>query len=71
MPIALPGCRGGATGEWLQSWGDDDYEPSGLMTPRDRAELERRKAAHLSAVSAAPGADKAGDAENPAAVASS
>ena len=23
---------------------DSDYEPSGLMTPRDRAEIERRKA---------------------------
>lgn len=32
------------TAEWLQSFGDDDYEPSGLMTPRDRAELERRQA---------------------------
>ena len=32
------------TAEWLQSLGDDDYEPSGLMTPRDRAELERRQA---------------------------
>ncbi len=57
------------TAEWLQSWGDDDYEPSGLMTPRDRAELERRKAAHLSAASpAAPSTDKAGEAETPAAV---
>ena len=59
------------TAEWLQSWGDDDYEPSGLMTPRDRAELERRKAAHLSAASAAPGSDKASDADAPAAVANS
>ena len=32
------------TAEWLHSFGDDDYEPSGLMTPRDRAELERRQA---------------------------
>jgi len=32
------------TAEWLQSFGDDDYEPSGLLTPRDRAELERRQA---------------------------
>ena len=31
------------TVEWLQSF-DSDYEPSGLMTPRDRAELERRQA---------------------------
>lgn len=55
------------TAEWLQSWGDDDYEPSGLMTPRDRAELERRKAAYLSAASpATPSTDKAGD--TPAAV---
>ena len=27
---------------------DSDYEPSGLMTPRDRAELERRKAERLA-----------------------
>lgn len=55
------------TAEWLQSWGDDDYEPSGLMTPRDRAELERRKAAHLFASSSAvPSTDKAAD--TPAAV---
>ena len=61
------------TAEWLLSRaGEDfDYEPSGLMTPRDRAELERRKAARLSAASAAPGTDKASDAENPAVVASS
>ncbi len=32
------------TAEWLHSFGDDDYEPSGLMTPRDRTELERRQA---------------------------
>lgn len=30
------------TAEWLLSF-DSDYEPSGLMTPRDRAELERRR----------------------------
>ena len=35
------------TAEWLQSF-DSDYEPSGLMTPRDRAELERRKAERLA-----------------------
>jgi uncharacterized protein YbbK (DUF523 family) len=35
------------TAEWLLSF-DSDYEPSGLMTPRDRAELERRKAERLS-----------------------
>ena len=35
------------TAEWLQSF-DSDYEPSGLMTPRDRAELERRKVERLS-----------------------
>lgn len=59
------------TAEWLLSRaGEDfDYEPSGLMTPRDRAELELRKAAHLSAASpAAPSTDKAADAEKPAAV---
>lgn len=56
------------TTEWLQSWGDDDYEPSGLMTPRDRAELERRKAAHLPAASPVLSTDKVSDAETSAAV---
>lgn len=58
------------TAEWLQAKvADYDYEPSGLMTPRDRAELERRKAAHLSAASpAAPSTDKAGDTDKSAAV---
>lgn len=55
------------TAEWLQSWGDDDYEPSGLMTPRDRAELERRKAAPLSAT-ATQSTGKVGDADTPATV---
>ena len=33
------------TAEWLQAMvGDDDHEPSGLITPNDRAELARRKA---------------------------
>ena len=60
------------TAEWLQAKvADYDYEPSGLMTPRDRAELELRKAAHLSGASTEHVADKAGDAENPAAVANS
>lgn len=61
------------TAEWLLSRaGEDfDYEPSGLMTPRDRAELERRKAAHQSAASAEHAVDKTGDAENPAVVANS
>ncbi len=59
------------TAEWLQAKvAEYDYEPSGLMTPRDRAELERRKAAHLSAASSEHLADKAGDAENPAAISS-
>ena len=36
------------TAEWLQALvGDDDYEPSGLITPNDRAELARRKAERL------------------------
>ena len=36
------------TAEWLQAMvGDDDYEPSGLITPNDRAELARRKAERL------------------------
>ena len=36
------------TAEWLQAMvGDDDYEPSGLITPSDRAELARRKAERL------------------------
>ena len=35
------------TAEWLQSF-DSDYEPSGLMTPNDRKELERRKAERLA-----------------------
>lgn len=58
------------TAEWLQAKvAYYDYKPSGLMTPRDRAELERRKAAQLSAAfSAAPSTDKAGDADKPAAV---
>lgn len=58
------------TAEWLQAKvADYDYEPSGPMTPRDRAELERRKAAHLSAAaSALQSTDKAGDADTPAAV---
>ncbi len=52
--------------EWLLSRAGEeyDYEPSGLMTPRDRAELERRKAAHLSA---APVTDGANDSDEPAA----
>ena len=45
-----------------------DHEPSGLMMPRDRAELERRKAAHLSAASAEHVADNAADIEKPATV---
>lgn len=55
--------------EWLLSRAGEeyDYEPSGLMTPRDRAELERRKAAHLSAASAAPVTDGANDSDEPAA----
>jgi len=32
--------------ERLQSF-DSDYEPSGLMTPNDRKELERRRAERL------------------------
>ena len=36
------------TAEWLLSFDDGGYEPSGLMTPRDRAELERRKAERLA-----------------------
>jgi hypothetical protein len=53
------------TAEWLQAMvGDDDYEPSGLMTPRDRAELERRKAERLAATAQdGDGADKASDTE--------
>ncbi len=53
------------TAEWLQAMvGDDDYEPSGLMTPRDRAELERRKAERLAAAAQdGDDADKAGDME--------
>ena len=43
--------------EWLQSF-DSDYEPSGLMTPNDRKELERRKAERL--------ANEATDAKNSA-----
>ena len=43
--------------EWLQSF-DSDYEPSGLMTPNDRKELERRKAERL--------ANEAADAKNSA-----
>jgi len=35
------------TAEWLQSF-DSDYEPSGLMTPNDRKDLERRKAERLA-----------------------
>jgi len=38
----------GATAEWLQAMvGDDDYEPSGLVTPDDRVELARRQAKRL------------------------
>jgi len=53
------------TAEWLQAMvGDDDYEPSGLMTPRDRAELERRKAERLAATAQeGDGADKSSDTE--------
>jgi len=36
------------TAEWLQTMvGDDDYEPSALITPNDRVELARRKAERL------------------------
>ena len=38
------------TPEWLLSFGDDDYEPSGLITPNDRAELARRKAERLQSM---------------------
>ncbi len=45
------------TAEWLQAMvGEDDHEPSGLITPNDRAELARRKAERLqNAVQDTPG----------------
>ena len=46
------------TAEWLLSF-DSDYEPSGLMTPNDRIELERRRAERLNEQQAADSAEKA------------